>query len=190
VKESVAPDYVTPVTGWRFWKIRKSPKDGNLWLKSVIRNDLWPPKEKFEAQRVSKGVSQTGVPPETHSKCGIYAYKTSRNALENLDRCCYRGSFLGKVNLWGVIQKHELGYRAQYAYPVSINMGICCMCKQIVQLSSEPFAIGWAAYHFSESFSVSGFLCEVCNEKYYSANIETSYKELVQLTSRYGITIE
>jgi transcription initiation factor IIE alpha subunit len=41
-----------------------------------------------------------------------------------------------------------------------------------------------------EAFSVSGFLCEDCNEKYYSVDIESSYRELVQLTDRYGIKIE
>ncbi len=138
----------------------------------------------------SKGLFKKGIPPEANSKNGIYAYKNISLALENLDRCCYRGAFLGKVNLWGVIHKHEFGYRAQFAYPISLSMGICCMCKSIVSLSSEPFAIGWATYHFSESFSVSGFLCNICNEKYYSVDIKTSYDELKHLTDRYGIKIE
>jgi hypothetical protein len=168
-----------------------SPQDGNLWLKSVIRHDLWPLKEKFEAQCTScNGTKEPGSPPEAHSQCGIYAYKSPGYALENLDRCCYRGTFLGKVHLWGTVQKHQFGYRAQFAYPVSLNMGICCICKRIVDLGSEPFAIGWAAYHFTDSFSVSGFLCGECNEKYYHLEIESSYDELLQLAARYGITIE
>jgi hypothetical protein len=152
---------------------------------------LWPLKERFEAQCTShKGIKEPGIPPEARSQCGIYAYKTPSHALENLDRFFYRGSFLGKVHLWGVVQKHQFGYRAQFAYPVSLNMGVCCMCKRIVNLGSEPFAIGWASYHFTESFSVSGFLCEECNEKYYHLKIESSYDELVQLADRYGIVIE
>lgn len=43
--------------------------------------------------------------------------------------------------------------------------------------SSQMLVPGWASYHFSESFSVIGFLCEECNEKYYSLEIESSYDE-------------
>jgi hypothetical protein len=147
--------------------------------------------EKFVAGRSScKEASQSGIPPEAQSASGIYAYKTSLDALENIDRYCYRGTFLGKVSLWGVIQKHQFGYRAQFAYPVSLALGICCVCKQTVTLQSEPFAIGWASLHITEDFSVSGFLCKECNEKYYSVDMETSYRELRELTNRYGIEIE
>lgn len=182
---------MTPVTGWRFWKIRWTSQDCNLWLRSVIRNELWPPIEKFEAQgKSSEGIYQRGIPPDAQSSCGIYAYQNTHYALENLDHCWCRGTFLGKVKLWGVIQKHQFGYRAQFAYPVSLNMDICCVCKRIVHLKSEPFAIGWASLHITEAFSVSGFLCEGCNEKYYSVDTKSSYKELLQLTDRYAIQIE
>lgn len=147
--------------------------------------------EKFESHGSSyKKVGKHGSPPEADSTNGIYAYKTFEHALENLDRCWCRGIFLGKVKLWGVIQKHEFGYRSQFAYPLSLHMGICCVCKRTINLKSEPFAIGWATLHITESFSVSGFLCEKCNKRYYSVDPESSYKELIQLTVRYGIKIE
>jgi hypothetical protein len=147
--------------------------------------------ERFEAHCSSyKAKEQSCISPEAHSTSGIYAYKSTSEALENLDRCSYRGTFLGKVSLWGVIQKHQFGYRAQFAYPVSLVFGICCVCKRIVSLRSEPFTIGWASLHITEAFSVSGFLCEECNEKYYSVDIESSNRELAVLTARYGISIE
>jgi len=182
---------MTALTGWRFWKIRRTSRDGNLWLRSVVRNELWPPMERFVAQRSSyKEAVQSGIPPEAQSAIGIYAYKTILDALENIDHYCYRGTFLGKVSLWGVIQKHQFGFRSQFAYPLSLVFGICCVCKQTVSLKSEPFAIGWASLHFTEDFSVSGFLCEGCNEKYYSIDVESSHEELEELTNRYGIGIE
>ena len=181
---------MTALTGWRFWKIRRTSKDGNLWLRSIVRNELWPPMERFEGRSSSKETGQISIPPEAHSASGIYAYKTTLDALENIDRYCYRGTFLGKVSLWGVIQKHQFGYRAQFAYPVSLALGICCVCKRTVSLKSEPFAIGWASLHITEDFSVSGFLCEGCNEKYYSVDMDTSHRELTELTVRYGISIE
>jgi hypothetical protein len=187
----ITPDYMTALTGWRFWKIRRISKDGNLWLRSVVRNELWPPMEKFEARcSFSRETDQSRVPPGAHSASGIYAYKTTFDALENIDRYCYRGTFLGKVSLWGVIQKHHFGYRAQFAYPLSLVSGICCVCKRIVSLKSEPFAIGWASLHLTEDFSVSGFLCEECNEKYYSVDTEISNSELAELVDRYRIGIE
>ena len=182
---------MTPLTGWRFWKIRKSTKDGTIWLKSVIRSDLWPFMQRLEVDCVSpEGAKQQGGHPKADSQCGIYAYKTSHDALKNIDRFCYRGTLLGKVNLWGVIQKHQYGYRAQFAYPVSLNIGICCICKQTINFKSEPFTIGWTYYHFTDDFSVHGILCKVCNEKYYSLDFAYSYHELEQLADRYSIIIE
>lgn len=147
--------------------------------------------QRFEVNCVSpKSANQQGSHPEADSQCGIYAYKTSRDALKNIDRFCYRGTLLGKVHLWGVIHKHKYGYRAQFAYPVSLNIAICCICKQTINLKSEPFTIGWTYYHFTDDFSVYGMLCEVCNEKYYSLDIAYSYAELAQLKDRYGIETE
>ena len=181
---------MTSIIGWRFWKIRKSPKDGSLWLRSVVRNELWSPLERFEARGSSyREGNQHGISPAAHSSNGIYAYKSPFDAIENLDRCCYRGTFLGKVHLWGVIQKHQFGYRAQFAYPASLSTGICCACKQTVNLKSEPFAIGWASLHITEDFSVSGFVCEGCNKKYYHLETDTGYEEMMELVGRYGIEI-
>jgi len=189
--KNIVPDYAAPLTGWRFWKIRKTTKDGILWLKSVVRSNLWPPMQRFEVNcAAQKGSREPGTYPESDSPCGIYAYRTSRYAIENLDRFCYRGTLLGKVHLWGVIQRHQFGYRAQFAYPVSISIGICCICKRTISLKSEPFTLGWTYYHFSDDFSVNGVLCGVCNEKFYSLDFAHSYRELEEITGRYGIEIE
>lgn len=166
------------------------PQDGGFWLRSIVRNDLWPPMKRFEACSASaSGSHKQSITPEAYSQAGIYAFKTIGDALENLDRTCYRGTFLGRVQVWGVIQKHQFGYRAQFAYPHSLTHGVCCICKRIVSLKSERFAIGWASYHFSDDFSVSGFVCSGCNEKYYSLDTETGYAELSELAGRYGIAI-
>ena len=166
------------------------PQDGGLWLTSVVRHDLWSPMERFEAHSTSApGLHKQSITPGVHSQAGIYAFKTIDDAIANLDRTCYRGTFLGRVQVWGVIQKHQFGYRAQFAYPHSLTHGVCCICKKIVSLKSEPFAIGWASYHFSDDFSVSGFVCNGCNEKYYLLDTETGYAELSELAERYGIII-
>jgi hypothetical protein len=190
VMDMRAPDYISALTAWRFWKIRKHPRDGTLWLKSVVRNDLWPPLEKFEAQEpyCVQGHRQT-VSPEAESKSGIYAYRSLTDALSGVNLLHYwcRGAFLGKVRLWGVVQQHEFGYRAQFAYPDSLEMGVCCVCRKIIDLRLEPFAIGWMSLHISEDFSVNGLICAGCNDKYYSIDASDCYREFLELTGRYGI---
>lgn len=47
--------------------------------------------------------------------CGIYALKEQ-------DRCLAWGDVVGEVALWGFIEEHEHGYRAQYAYPLNIKV--------------------------------------------------------------------
>jgi hypothetical protein len=166
------------------------PQEGGLWLRSVVRNDLWPLRERFEAcSTPASGLQKQGITPGVHSQSGIYAFKTIDDALENLEKTCYRGTFLGRVQVWGVIQKHQFGYRAQFAYPHSLTHGVCCICKRIVGLTAEPFAIGLASYHFSDDFSVSGFVCNGCNEKYYLLDTGAGYAELSEVAERYGITI-
>jgi hypothetical protein len=47
-------------------------------------------------------------------RCGIYALKTIK--LDFFDYGPWK-TISGQVYLWGLIVEHELGYRAQYAYP-------------------------------------------------------------------------
>jgi hypothetical protein len=184
------PDYAATLRGWRFWKLRQDPGAAGAWLTSVVRHDLWIPTEKFEARCMSgQGERDPGGPPDADARHGIYAYKTTSSALQETGRFCYRGALLGRVHLWGVVQEHSFGYRAQYGYPESLHMGVCCICTQTVYLASEPFAIGWAYYHFSDDFSVNGILCDECNRKYYSLDAIKSSAELSRLAERYGVPI-
>jgi hypothetical protein len=136
-----------------------------------------------------QGGNDPGGSPARDVKYGIYAYKTTSYALQETDRFCYRGALLGQVHLWGVVQEHRFGYRAQYGYPASLHLGVCCICTQTIHLASEPFAIGWAYYHFSDDFSVNGILCNECNTKYYGLDEEESHAELSRIAEKYGVLI-
>jgi hypothetical protein len=49
--------------------------------------------------------------------CGVYAAKN----LEHLRQLGYEGRGIrGEVHLWGTVVEHELGWRAQFAYPRSL----------------------------------------------------------------------
>jgi len=58
--------------------------------------------------------------PQTECTCGIYAVKPAEQLyLEQLDRMSSGGIF-GEVYLWGTVVEHELGWRAQFAYPKNL----------------------------------------------------------------------
>lgn len=158
MKEFIVPDSITPITGWRFWKIygetnlvTQSALDlktrGNLWLRSIFAPNPWPKREKITAECLCKD-SPHIEPPEIESNCGVYAYKSLRHALADYTRefltqepamNSYAGSIFGKVKLWGRIQHHRLGYRARFAYPDSFTMSICNGCLQPIFLLFEFF---------------------------------------------------
>jgi hypothetical protein len=49
--------------------------------------------------------------------CGVYAAKSLEHLRKNgYDRC----GIYGEVCLWGTVVEHELGYRAQLAYPKNL----------------------------------------------------------------------
>lgn len=149
MKESLAPDFITPITAWRFWRIFINSQEtkSSLCLGSAVIPQLWPYKEKFQAECFCCGNSlHTANLPESDSLCGIYAYKSSRFALADIQLVTsyygyYVGTVLGKVKLWGKIQQHQFGYRAQFAYPSSLLMGICGGCQKVFYLESEYFLL-------------------------------------------------
>jgi hypothetical protein len=56
-------------------------------------------------------------PPQTNCTCGVYAAKN----LEHLCQFGYEGRGIhGEVYLWGTVVEHELGWRAQFAYPKTL----------------------------------------------------------------------
>jgi hypothetical protein len=56
-------------------------------------------------------------PPETDCTCGVYASKS----LEQLLTMGYaKCGIHGEVYLWGTVVEHELGWRAQFAYPKTL----------------------------------------------------------------------
>ena len=55
--------------------------------------------------------------PQMKCTCGVYAAKS----LEHLRAMGYwRYGIYGEVNLWGIVVEHELGWRAQFAYPKAL----------------------------------------------------------------------
>ena len=102
------PDYVAPIVAYRAWVLRPS---GLMSL----NGEFWRPKQRLEAS--CKRSPYRHEPPDSACSCGIYAWKS----VDQLQRLGYAsdGGVCGEVYLWGTVIEHELGWRAQYAYPKS-----------------------------------------------------------------------
>ena len=115
------PDYISPIIGYRVWKWE------NTGLKSLC-GERWKPSQLLAARcRASvivgpiagraEAVHDAHEVPQTDCTCGVYAAKN----LEHLRQFGYEGRGIhGEVYLWGTVVEHELGWRAQFAYPKSL----------------------------------------------------------------------
>jgi hypothetical protein len=115
------PDYISPIVGYRVW----------TWdtkgLKSLC-GERWHPSQSLAARcrasavvapivRRVEAVHDAHEPPQTNCTCGVFAAKN----LEHLRHLGYEGRGIrGEVYLWGTVVEHELGWRAQFAYPKSL----------------------------------------------------------------------
>jgi|SRR5271168_589869 len=108
------PDYISPIVGYRAWTWN------TLGLRS-LSGTLWRPGQPQVARcRASTVVGRSKANDDVHDAphegctCGIYATKT----LHHFRSARYdRYGIHGEVYLWGTVVEHELGYRAQFAYP-------------------------------------------------------------------------
>lgn len=131
-----APDYCEPIIGIRAWFLSV-----NDHLEQIARwGELpyyWPIDDAPPALCIAKACSLTRterhLPVQPSSTCGYWAFKRIdwpkigiQQIMHHLDQGQHAGyrqqaMVIGEVALWGRMIEHECGYRAEYAYPVSIN---------------------------------------------------------------------
>jgi len=98
-----APDYISPIVGYRVWR-------WDAGLKS-LNGIQWQPHQALTSVCRAQGSHEI---PEARCTCGIYASKS----LSHLRRLGYMENRVhGEVNLWGTVVEHQDGWRAQFAYP-------------------------------------------------------------------------
>lgn len=139
-EELVVPDLVEPIIGWRCWSVKLDPQSGSPYLSSVTAlrsiypGNYWPKKEALVAQCLrSVGLGPEdpcGESPNRLCSCGIYAFakfnpelaavppRTTRYGVHIGPGFCTQ--VMGRVALWGKVIRHERGYRAEKAYPVTL----------------------------------------------------------------------
>lgn len=92
-----------PLIGYRAWKI-----DKDYVLRSLNDGRVWTPR------LATVGRCQQSHPvPAPACTCGCYAYKQPADVGSD-------GSVRGAAALWGHVVSHARGWRAQFAYPVTL----------------------------------------------------------------------
>lgn len=124
------PDSIgEPIRAWRTWYV--VPKDktsGELRLRSFVYARLWEIGQPLEATCSAERHIDSET-PSANCTCGLHAV-TDKEALNRYyrDRYSTSGSWTeisrvcGEVALWGRLIPAEKGYRAQFAYPISIEI--------------------------------------------------------------------
>lgn len=143
---AVAPDAIEPVVAWRIWKLHPArivryvsvAQDFDTYgrcqasgeviryeLRSLNESTVWIPGRRQEArcQRRSLHASYLCPSPADNCSCGIYAGRQLSTVIRGqLSGALRRDAqiVVGQVKLWGKIRVGSRGYRARYAYPVSL----------------------------------------------------------------------
>ena len=137
-----APDYISPMVGYRAWK----------WNTTVLQSlcgEPWHPRQSLAARCRHSSVVGPIVgraenahdahdAPQEKCTCGIYAVKT----LDHFRSTGYeRFGIHGEVHLWGTVVEHELGYRAQFAYPKNFFLSPNVLPFTLAELRSRLQAL-------------------------------------------------
>ena len=116
-----------PIIGIRKWYIMDFTQDGKSdpCLRSVYFQEYWEPGEVLASKHYdssyASGISKESKKllsytlPTMENYAGLSAWKSL--PLDAKDAGNGWGNCWGEVYLWGAIVEHELGYRAEFAYP-------------------------------------------------------------------------
>jgi hypothetical protein len=103
-----APDLVRPVIGFRQWRLRGS----ELW--ALLSDERWDP--GVVTARCDTGRHQA---PETDCECGLYAWYEPPNPMAS---AATADLVAGGVALWGRIELHAHGMRAEHGMVVALAL--------------------------------------------------------------------
>jgi hypothetical protein len=105
---SLAPDFVEPVIGFRQWRLAGEE------LRSLARDEVWP-----QATHVARCPVTDHDAPAGDCTCGIYAWYVPRPRTASAGTADYVS---GAVVLWGAIELHVTGMRAERCRIVALAL--------------------------------------------------------------------
>jgi hypothetical protein len=115
-----APVRREPLLAWRAWTLTGRVDGTHLRLRPVAGPRLpWPPRR---AARAACKLARVHRSPELDCSCGLHGTRE----VEPL-RKTKNPTVLGTTALWGRVIEHELGYRAEFAYPQRLRL-VCTLC--------------------------------------------------------------
>ena len=115
-----APDYISPIVAWRVWRwdaARLKSLNGEPWSAGKALAARCRARSYGTLVGCAEAAHHSHDLPQIECTCGVYAAK-EREHLRSMG--CPRYAIEGEVYLWGTVVEHELGFRAQFAYPKSL----------------------------------------------------------------------
>jgi hypothetical protein len=124
-----APDLIQPVVGFRQWRLT----DGGLG--AIACEEVWT--EAFAIARCRTGAHPDEPAPVSDCTCGLYAW------YRPCPRTASTGELVaGAVVLWGAVELHVTGMRAQYGKIVALALPLSRWGKRERLLSvAERFGV-------------------------------------------------
>jgi hypothetical protein len=108
-----------PVLAWRAWSLTGTDRAGYLLRPIAGRANPWPQRR---AARATCWWPQLHDAPAESCRCGLHAVHEER-----LLRWTRSPAVIGTVALWGRVIEHDLGFRAEFAYPQRLRL-VCHVC--------------------------------------------------------------
>lgn len=122
-----------PLRGWRCWKLgyTYTELEGEVIvyqeprLVSIAINPEgldqtpWPPMVRSEAIHWGNAKEEAEKIPGPQCTCGYWAYREREKLAGQYGENPY---CFGEVSLWGRVVEGSMGYRAQFAYPMSFHI--------------------------------------------------------------------
>ena len=108
--------------------------------------------------------------PSEECDCGFWATKHLRAAVcPRVGDIYRRGIVMGKVALWGDIIEHEEGFRAQFAYPLSLEDALCSECNSVIPIQKTILRLRASRWNMPSYAGDSSYatVCRKCHNNFF-----------------------
>jgi hypothetical protein len=122
-----------PVAAWRAWRLRRNGDAGELRLQPAFRGSPWEPLQPVRAACARRRRHEA---PKRRCTCGLYGF----NDGSEVGLGGTRLAVVGQVAMWGRVVEHELGYRAEFAYPARMRL-VCSVCLTMGERPATPVVV-------------------------------------------------